>query len=233
MWFRGKSKTIWLRETSAWEAKSAFRKFMKPSKKLWVFLTFVTLLLIFIPCALAFAIEFRTPPVTVGCRSITILLYFAFQLILLAFSVRSHCKAFRNSSQDLNSSKTLRQVLGEIVLFWSIGASIFVTFVGTLAQITGIFQNCWCAATPNWKPATVSLATDTQNDRDSSGLRNIIGYLALGVLFTVTFLGWYLQRYIRDKFIQRIKDLLTVPANTQMTVLYTISSPETIFQRES
>lgn len=134
-------------------------------------------LLVFIPCALAFWIEYRTPPVTVGCRSMTILLYMVAQTVFICFSAWSHIKAFKAFRND-RWSQSLRHKWISIgfaifILLPTWYVALFTTFAGTLMQITGIFQNCYCAATYTWSyrsSSTVSLATDTQDDRASSGL---------------------------------------------------------------
>ncbi|KAL2051235.1 hypothetical protein ABVK25_008483 [Lepraria finkii] len=83
---------------------------------------------------------------------------------------------------------------------------MFITFTGTLMQITRIFENCWCAS--NFDHTIVSLAGDTQDDRQSSWQWNRAGYIALIFLACVTYLGWWCQRYLREKFIERVKNLI-------------------------
>ena len=53
----------------------------------------------------------------------------------------------------------------------------------------------------------VSLASDTQEDRDSSKYWSIAGYLALGMLLCVTCLGWCCQRYLRNVLRRALKSL--------------------------
>lgn len=88
---------------------------------------------------------------------------------------------------------------------------MFKTFAGTLMQITGIYQNCLCSTTGLHffdYGLTVSLATDTRHDRGSSWQWKRAGYTALIFLACVTYLGWWCQRYLREKFIQRVKHLV-------------------------
>lgn len=89
--------------------------------------------------------------------------------------------------------------------------AVFVTFAGTLMQITGIYQNCFCASTGFWSFAEgsiVTLSTDTAYDRKTSWSWKRAGYTALGFLACVTYLGWWGQRYLREKFIDRVKHLV-------------------------
>lgn len=78
-------------------------------------------------------------------------------------------------------------------------------------QITGIFQNCVCASNGYWSfgsTATVNLAADTEADRDASLHWQKAGYTALIFLAVVTYLGWWCQRYLREKFVERVKHLV-------------------------
>ena len=72
MWTRGKSKAGWLRQTSAWK-QPWFRKNVEMTLPGWLFLTFIAFSLVLFPCILAFWVEYATPAVGVGCRSLTIL----------------------------------------------------------------------------------------------------------------------------------------------------------------
>ena len=72
MWTRGKSKAGWLQQTSAWK-QPWFRENVEITLPGWVFLTFVAFSLVLFPCILAFWVEYATPAVGVGCRSLTIL----------------------------------------------------------------------------------------------------------------------------------------------------------------
>ena len=72
MWTRGKSKHGWLRRTSAWKQRW-FREKVEILTLGWVSLAFVAFLLVLFPCILAFWIEYSTPAIGLGCRSLTIL----------------------------------------------------------------------------------------------------------------------------------------------------------------
>lgn len=88
---------------------------------------------------------------------------------------------------------------------------MFTTFAGTLMQITGIFQNCLCASNGYWSfgsDSTVQLAADTEADRGASLHWQKAGYAALIFLAVVTYLGWWCQRYLREKFMERVKHLV-------------------------
>ena len=248
MWSRGKNKGFWLSKTSAWEDHDWFSDIVHIRLRGWLGLFVIAYLLVLAPCGLAFWIEYRTPPVTVGCRSMTILLYMVAQTIFMISSAWSHFKAFRGFRNEewcgwlrRNSVRirstistfapawlsavftaifgvftTCLAVLTMLLAVFTMLLAVFTTFVGTLMQITGIFQNCSCAATYTWayrSDSTVSLAKDTQSDRASSGTWKTAGRSALAVLGAVTLIGWYCQRYIRDVFIERVQHLLDAPSD--------------------
>ena len=90
-------------------------------------------------------------------------------------------------------------------------AAVFTTFAGTLMQITGIYQNCICAASGYWSFGSeppVQLASDTEAARHASLNWQKAGYTALIFLAVVTYFGWWCQRYLREKFGDRVKHLV-------------------------
>jgi len=224
MWTRGKSKAGWLRRTEGWQ-KPWFRKNIEVTVQGWIFLTAIAYLLIFLPCALAFWIEYTTPAIGVGCRGLTILVYAGAQFVFVVLSAWSHFKVAH--SQEYWDGHTWlnrlrRPVVGTVVAMllllpaWI--SAMFTTFAGTLMQISGIYQNCLCASTGYWifpSSATVSLATDTESDRQSSWHWKRAGYTALIFLACVTYLGWWCQRYLREKFIERVEHLVPVESDEQ------------------
>ncbi|KAG8534083.1 uncharacterized protein KY384_000926 [Bacidia gigantensis] len=220
MWTRGKNKAAWIKGTMAWR-KSWFRDYMEMSGWAWLLLTLVAYLLVLIPCILAFWIEYATPVVEIGCRALTILVYACAQLVFVVLSAWSHVKAVQEEDyweRHRWLNRLRRKWVGVLVtvllLLPAWIAAVFTTFAGTLMQITGIFQNCICSATHTWTfpiQSTVSLATDTAEDRQSSKYWSIAGYIALGFLACITYLGWWCQRNMRDVFMERVNDLVGSP----------------------
>lgn len=221
MFPRGKNKIDWLCRTSAWR-HSNFRDLIRISFFLWMFLIILASALLGLPCGLAIWIEYRTPPVSVGCRTMTIMLYVIAQAVLLFFSAFYHYRAFQkdNSRNDGHTEqgaqhdhterkskwRLLRRTLFYFTLYLFLALAVIMTFVGTLMQITGIFQNCWCADDHQFsskKSAYVSLSTDTENDRESALPWNEAGGTAVTFFGIVAYGGWWRQRFIRDTFIER------------------------------
>ena len=220
MWTRGKSKAGWLRETDAWK-QPWFRKKIELTIQDWVALTFFAYLLVFLPGALAFWIEYTTHPRGIGCRSLTILVYTGAQFVFVVLSAWSHFKAARDEQYwrrhtwlDRLRRKWVGIVVAILFLLPAWISAVFTTIAGTLMEISGIYENCLCESTGYWtfgSDSTVSLATDTAEDRNSSWHWKIAGYIALSFLSFVTYLAWWCQRYLREKFVDRVKHVVAHP----------------------
>lgn len=239
MWTRGKSIAAWLRRTSAWQ-KPWFRESIEITVQGWIFLAATAYVLVFLPCTLAFWIEYTTLPIGVGCRALTILVYAGAQLVFVILSAWSHFKASQSNEHWKCHpwlKRLRRPVTGYIVavllLLPAWICAMFTTFAGTLMEISGIYQNCYCAATGYWTfhNATVSLATDTESDRQSSWHWKRAGYTAVIFLACVTYLGWWGQRYLHETFIERVKHL--VPEETKMEAVNEGDKEEEIDHGES
>lgn len=101
MWTRGKSKAGWLRRTSAWK-QPWFREKVEMTVPGWILLAFVAFSLVLFPCALAFWIEYSTPAVGVGCRSLTILgMYTPERILSLPYHISTWERCFRSGSLAL------------------------------------------------------------------------------------------------------------------------------------
>ena len=144
--------------------------------------------------------------------------YASSQLTFTILSAWSHFKACQNHDYwdahrwlDRLRRKWVGVTIAVIFLVPAWLAAVFTTFAGTLMQITGIFQNCVCAASGFWSfssNSTVQLAADTEDDRHASLNWQTAGYTALIFLAVVTYLGWWCQRYLRAKFGERVEHLV-------------------------
>ena len=217
MWNRGKSKACWLRRTAAWE-KDWYREKIEMTGYGWIFLAMTAYFLVLFPCALAFWIEFNTLPRGPGCRSMTVSVYACAQVIFVILSAWSHFKGSRTGDywdhhKLLNRLRQQWVGIAVAIVFllpaWLV--AVFTTVAGTLMQITGVFQNCICLSTGYWSfpnGSVVTLSTDTEFDRRSSRQWVRAGYTALVFLACVTYLGWWCQRYLREKYIEQVEHLV-------------------------
>ena len=195
MWNRGKSKIGWLHETAAWE-QPWFRERIEMTISGWLFLAVVAYLLVLFPCSLAVLINYSTPPAGPGCRSMTVIAYACSQLTFVVLSAWSHFKASQTKDywerhRWLNCLRrnSLGILIAVVFLLPAWITAVFTTFAGTLMQISGIYDNCYCGSTGYWsfpEGSTVTLSTDTEDDRRSSRYWNQAGYAALFFLAGVS-----------------------------------------------
>jgi hypothetical protein len=99
-----------------------------------------------------------------GCQSLTFVCYAACQLLLvLLFLAKSSCPAWYTTSVFC------------VLTF----LSLFFSLAGTLLQVIGVYRNCFCYINADmWlkpEPAFVNVASDTQEQRDSSSNWIIFG----------------------------------------------------------
>ena len=205
MWNRGKSKALWLHRTGAWD-HPWFRKKIEMTIQGWIALGLVTYFLVLFPCALAIWINYNIVPIGLMCRSMSILAYACAQCILILLSAWSHFKAshkkeYWDRHQWLNRSRQqwVGLIVTVLVLLPTWITAIFTTFAGTLMQLSGIFNNCFCNSAGYWSPHgewTVELSTDSANDRRSSSNWNWAGYTALIFLGCVSIVQvcYYISR---------------------------------------
>ena len=225
MWARGKCKARWLRNTEA-RKKPWFREKVEINIWGWGGLVYVATFLVLLPSSIAFWIEFITPQRGVACRSLTILMYSAAQLIMIALTAWSNFKDSRETSfwaehPWLNGLRSNR--IGYITAFllllpaW-LGA-LLATLAGTLMQLTGIFENCLCAlSVRHWvhpENAIVTLSSDTEADRLASSPWVRAGAAALASLTVITYLGWWCQRYLRETFRNRVEKFANAPPRSR------------------
>ena len=94
---------------------------------------------------------------------------------------------------------------------FAVAWSVFTAAGSTFMQITGVFSNCRCSIPIGtwWKPYNewIPLSGHPEEDRASSGRWELAGNLAIGFLAFVCYIGWWYQRYIRRKFVVRVRSL--------------------------
>ena len=79
-------------------------------------------------------------------------------------------------------------------------------------HIIGTYHNCLCSIpATSWLTTRdsemINLPTDTAEDRDASKYWATCGYVAIGFMALVCYVGWWYQRYLRRRFMQRVDSL--------------------------
>ncbi|KAL5331925.1 hypothetical protein ACEPPN_001465 [Leptodophora sp. 'Broadleaf-Isolate-01'] len=175
MWFRGRSKSLWLQRLVSTPPRTQDSKSPSPSPppsqlfslrthttltlRTWLKILLLTILPIFIPFLLAFLTSYFTPQKGLSCRSLTFLLYFLTQTLQISLWVwvLSSCTLCPSSEKIHTPTRhtlSTRWNLFRCIAFWTLAslfgiASIFTALGGTIMQLVGVYRNCLCAL-PVW-----------------------------------------------------------------------------------
>ncbi|KAH8879373.1 hypothetical protein GQ53DRAFT_849690 [Thozetella sp. PMI_491] len=177
----------------------------------WAFLVFEAIIIIIIPCVLAFITSYFTPAVGLSCRTLTFVIYFAFQFWLTCLWAID----FENIVHSrLYAGKSGCPSVFSIAIVFGFCGSAFCAVAGTIMQIMGVYRNCKCNIPLSaWASGDFSFAI-------SSNSAAMIYYakrywLATGVasiaqLLVFCYSGWWYQRHWRQRFNKVVKDVLDV-----------------------
>ncbi|OAA56333.1 hypothetical protein SPI_07944 [Niveomyces insectorum RCEF 264] len=95
----------------------------------------------------------------------------------------------------------------------AMSGALFAAFAGTILELLGVYGNCICSIpagkwlSPGRDMVQLNLATDTLLHRQMSKFWSAGGYTAIGVVMTLTYLGWWYQRALRRRFEREISGL--------------------------
>lgn len=228
LWFRGRSKYIWLQrifllDASATNADSTSQLVQLKSSinftiLAWAKMLVITTALLFVPFILAFLTSFYTPQIGLSCRSMTFLIYFLAQMgqvtlwvwVLSTFTIDEsgtmHSPAHRSKPGFLN--------LLSCITYWTfatlfVGTSIFTAIGGTIMQLLGVYSNCLCALPVRYWSVRysedlnvyVSLGLDSAEDiRAAKQWWMVMGSIATAFLCVATSGGWWYQKRLRGVF---------------------------------
>jgi hypothetical protein len=94
--------------------------------------------------------------------------------------------------------------------------AVFVTLGRTLMEVLGVYDSCICGITATaWFPASRRnaavrfLASDTAGFRSSARLWGWCGFTAIIFMSVMCYLGYWYQRYLREKFIESVNTIKT------------------------
>jgi hypothetical protein len=228
MWQRGEQKMRWIRDT----ARPNFIRQVKLQHGALAALFSITIFLVFLPAFLAFIVEYLSPKVGLGCRSLTVLVYFCCQvelvIVQLLLTVRpTGLKGYTWNAKGLVSVWDWTWLVTMWVLALPTIAAccgaVFVTLGGTLMEIIGVYQSCICGIsatawfTADMENAVLFLASDTAGFRASARLWGWCGYAAVGFISGMCYVGYWYQRYLREKFadgVRGVKQYFVVQTTT-------------------
>jgi len=229
MWERGRSKRNWIRRVQV-EAPPGERfddeeankeRYFKFDIVDWTMLVIVALSLMATPFVLAFLTSFFTPTVGLGCRSLTFLLYFSFQVWLSAIWFWDFPSETRHAfltemawPPGSSSGKTVKvPSLYCVLMAIGLSGSVFTAIAGTFMQILGVYRNCLCTVpVSSWSSKDnywIAISTNTADDiRLANTFWLPTGVTSIVVLVLVCYVAWWYQRHWRMRFTALIDDLL-------------------------
>lgn len=250
MWQRGDQKMLWVRDTRANDQRE-FKAKVDLSYGALLSLAAVATSLVLLPALLAFLVEYFSPKVGLGCRSLTVSIYFCSQVVLILVKLIMSLMR-KNTPRYLGQPKGPKsfhewvqaalqicqsKVRPDIIQQWAIdhtillrvlistlgifigiltllaiGAAIFTTFAGTLMEIIGVYHSCLCGVSAtawgrNIDSAILFLASDTAGLRASANLWSRCGYAAVVFMSIMCYIGYWYQRYLREKFILHLEEI--------------------------
>jgi hypothetical protein len=205
MWARGWNKIKWINRTG----NNPARHPIILTYWSWFVITIAAVAMVFIPCFLAGWVSYHTPKHGIGCRTLTFLVYFCCQVILILMSLWKHVQVYQGFQPIEQQTPFL--LLG----FIPIVGAVFSGVAGTLMQIIGAYRSCICSVrVSEWindPNATVPLASDTLESRQASVSWAITAETAIGFLAVVCYFGWWYQRFIRQNLTDEIEYRLRGP----------------------
>jgi hypothetical protein len=221
IWQRGDQKMRWLRDTVAWrENSSRFREKVELRWWHWALLWASTVFLVLVPALLAFVVDYMSPKPGLGCRSLTVLVYFLSQLELtiLTFIYYTRPADLRISPSQFLGERIRRW--GWLLTFWlhiilgglAVILALFTSVGGTLMEMIGVYDSylCGISVTAWWgdiDAGVMFLASDTQAFRTSARLRSRCGYAAVAFLVVMCYIAYLFQRDLRNKFKDAVNDI--------------------------
>ncbi|KIW16715.1 hypothetical protein PV08_03904 [Exophiala spinifera] len=219
MWSRGNNKEEWVRNSAAYRVQLRDNRRLMVGWMAKISILFVTAVLINLPLIAGAVVAWRTPPVGWGCRSLSFICYAGVQLLVTMLFIVLHKVPTPNEVvRGAGPAKGLKRYLGAgwylIKVFWcgmayavfgvSLLLSLFVALGGTLMQVVGIYRNCFCYVNaPEWyntDRAYVQVASDTQEQRDSSHNWIIFGGIATLFMAACCLVGWWYQARVRRRY---------------------------------
>jgi hypothetical protein len=230
MWFRGRSKYLWIKKAidsyntdnpfSDLELSATFSLFD------WMLITFFTFILVAVPIVLAFLTSYFTPNIGVSCRSLTFAVYFFtqfLQLVLWLWVLKTStiCPAGKLHS-PMRWTRDTRWNAYRCFIWWTLAtifgiASVFTSIGATIMQLLGVYRNCLCALpiqywrSPDRTDTYISLGSNTAADIMAAKTWWVgMGAVAVTFLCVNCYLGWWYQRRLRGVFQDAVKKCLTL-----------------------
>lgn len=213
MWDRGSNKMEWIKSTHGWTTDNReFRDSMNFTAWGWFLkICLPALVLVSVPPLAATVVAYETPPIGLSCHSLSFLVYATCQLALALLSIVKNAL----ESQKETASGSAGILYGWKFWAWSspfLFGSFLAIIGGTVLQLVQAFTTCLCYTSlyywSNLDDAPdINIASDTQDDRDSSRSWLLMGSVATSFMAFTCYVGWWYQRLIRKRFLLTVEDI--------------------------
>ncbi|KAK5269829.1 hypothetical protein LTR96_005527 [Exophiala xenobiotica] len=224
MWSRGRNKRQWVNDSTAFLNHQSLSKPLKIGWRARMLIFLATCVLINLPPVAGAVVAWRTPPIGWGCRSLSFVCYAASELLITALFMLMHGirppdelvkptgpgKTSAGALDWLRYHGHMSSCIAVYILYaLSCIGCLFVVLGSTLMQVVGVYRNCFSYVNaPEWYhlgSATVQVATDTQEQRNSSHNWIVFGGTATAFMGVCCFVGWWYQMVIRERYKDVVK----------------------------
>lgn len=212
MYDRATTKLGWVKNSTAYQNHNWFKEKIKHGGWTWALLVVTTGFTTLFASIMAFAIAHNIPWAREGCHSFSYVLYIALQafLIILRLISRGSCQPLFSipSPTAYNTSSTTWfktwQVMYSILLASAFALAFFISFAGSIFQIFGVYNNCFChTAVSSWGSSAdrreVQLAGELTQRRKLENKHYVDNITVSAVVVTgvLCYLGWWYQKVLR------------------------------------
>ena len=200
---RGIRKMSWLLDSIACKNHQLYLEALRLDR--WMALAWIgipTFVFTLFPTIMAYSMAHRLPHPRQGCRTFTYLLYLSCQIVLVIIAMQ------RNKTGKSLFSMPGKNVSWNCLYWTTIGSVILlafaVSFLGSIFQIFGVYNNCFCQtpasewtlpASQRWTGVAFSMTDEYEaNNRYVATTLTWAAALVTGV---VCFLGFWYQKMLR------------------------------------
>ncbi|KAI0125419.1 hypothetical protein BJ170DRAFT_696908 [Xylariales sp. AK1849] len=173
--------------------------------------------LLLVPCLLAILTSYNTPRVGWACRSLTHLVYFFTQFVLMSLWLLHTALEVQiaGTARTLTHPEQRRLIVFRSIIkfnLWTSGivlglGAVFTSVGGTFMQLIGVYRNCMCKIPARYwlnkqhPDAYVLLSTNTTEEiQEALMWWQNTAITAIAILCFLCALGWWHQRRLRELF---------------------------------
>lgn len=203
MYDRGIRKMTWLQESAAAQNQQSYEQVINLDNWAWIWIGLPTMFLTLFPSIMAYSMANRLPFPRQGCRTFTYLLHACCQVLLVLISIQRN--RLTKSLFALPGKQRIPNTVYASIVAFAILATFLISFLGSVSQIFGIYNNCFCqTSVSKWTlPASqrwTELGGYDMTDEYAASNRSFavnMTWAAAVVTGVVCYLGFWYQKWLR------------------------------------